>query len=88
MPTVLKSGSLNLLEATGPAQACTGIDLPLHRDKEDRCILHTEGGGGANWIGYVLHRNSLLKHVTEGKIEGRISDGKTRKKTLGATRWY
>jgi hypothetical protein len=26
----------------------------------------------ANWIGHVCHRNCLLKHVIEGKIEGRI----------------
>ena len=29
MPSVLKCGSLNLLEPSGPAQACTGITLPL-----------------------------------------------------------
>jgi hypothetical protein len=29
VPTVLKSGSLNLLERSGPAQACNGIALPL-----------------------------------------------------------
>jgi hypothetical protein len=29
MPIVLKSVSLNLLEPSGPAQACTGIALPL-----------------------------------------------------------
>jgi len=29
MPTVLKSGSLNLLEPLGPVQACNGIALPL-----------------------------------------------------------
>jgi len=27
--TVLKSGSLNLLESSGPVQACNGIALPL-----------------------------------------------------------
>jgi hypothetical protein len=26
----------------------------------------------ANWIGHILHRNCLLKHVIEGKTEGRI----------------
>ena len=26
----------------------------------------------ANWIGYILSNNCLLKHVIEGKIEGRI----------------
>ena len=29
MPIVLKSGSLNLLETSGPVQACKGIALPL-----------------------------------------------------------
>jgi hypothetical protein len=29
VPTVLKSGSLNLLEPYGPVQACNGIALPL-----------------------------------------------------------
>jgi hypothetical protein len=26
----------------------------------------------ANWIGHILRRNCLLKHVIEGKLEGRI----------------
>jgi len=29
VPTVLKSGSLNLLEPTGPVQVCNGIALPF-----------------------------------------------------------
>jgi len=29
VPIVLKSGSLNLLEPSGPVQACNGIALPL-----------------------------------------------------------
>ena len=29
MPIVLKSGSLNFLELSGPVQACTGIALPF-----------------------------------------------------------
>jgi len=30
VPIVLKSGSLNLLEPSGPVQACNGIALPLY----------------------------------------------------------
>jgi hypothetical protein len=30
VPIVLKSGSLNFLEPSGPVQACTGIAVPLH----------------------------------------------------------
>ena len=29
MPIVLKSGSLNLLEPSGPVQVCNGVALPL-----------------------------------------------------------
>jgi hypothetical protein len=37
----------------------------------------------ANWIRHILRKNSLLKQVIEGKMEGRKegNDGKTRKKT-------
>jgi hypothetical protein len=30
MPIVLKSGSLNLLECSGPVKACNEIDLPFY----------------------------------------------------------
>jgi hypothetical protein len=53
----------------------------LHRVKEERNILHTyKKRRKANWIGHILRRNCLLKHVIEGKI-GEISDEKTRKET-------
>jgi hypothetical protein len=42
----------------------------LHRVKEERNIVHTIKIRKANWIGHILRRNCLLKHVTEGKIEG------------------
>jgi len=29
-------------------------------------------GKKSNWIGHILRKNCLLRHVTEGKIEGRI----------------
>jgi hypothetical protein len=44
----------------------------LHRVKEERNILHTIQRRKANWIGHILRRNCLLKHVIEEKLEGRI----------------
>jgi len=42
----------------------------LHGVKEERSILYTIKRRKANWIGHILHRNSLLKHVIEGRVEG------------------
>jgi hypothetical protein len=44
----------------------------LHRVKEERNIVHKMRRRKANWIGHILRRNCLLKHVTEEKLEGRI----------------
>jgi hypothetical protein len=44
----------------------------LQRVKEERNMLQTTKRRKTNWIGYTLRRNCLLKHVIEGKIEGRI----------------
>jgi hypothetical protein len=44
----------------------------LHRVKEERNILHTIKGRKAEWIGHLLRRNCLLKHVIKGKLEGRV----------------
>jgi hypothetical protein len=44
----------------------------LHRVKEERNIIHTIKRRKANWIGHILRRNCLLKHVIEGKLEGRM----------------
>jgi hypothetical protein len=38
----------------------------LHRVKEERNIVHTINRRKANWIGHILRRNCLLKHVIEG----------------------
>jgi len=40
----------------------------LHTVKEERNSLHTIKRTKANWIGHILCRNCLLKHVIEGKI--------------------
>jgi hypothetical protein len=47
-------------------------EIVLYTVKEDRNILHKIKRKKANWIGHILHGNCLLKHVTEGKFEGRI----------------
>jgi hypothetical protein len=58
----------------------------LHRVKEERNIVHTIKRRKANWIGHVLRRNCLLKHVIEVKLEGRIEmtgrRGRRRKQLL------
>jgi hypothetical protein len=43
----------------------------LHRVKEFWNVLHKIKIRKANWIGHILRRNCLLKHVIEGKLEGR-----------------
>jgi len=53
---------------------------------EERNILQTLKRINANWIGHILRRNCLLKHVIGGKIEGRIDvmvrGGRRRKQLL------
>jgi hypothetical protein len=58
----------------------------LLRVKEQRNILHEIRKPKANWIGYILRRNCLLKRVIEGKIQGGIEvtgrRGRRRRKLL------
>ena len=49
--------------------------------KDERNILHTIKRRKADWIGHILRRDCLLKHVIEGKIERLEMAGRTRKKT-------
>jgi hypothetical protein len=48
---------------------------------KQRNILHEIRKRKANWIGYILHRNYLLKHVIEDKIKGKklLDDLKNRR---------
>jgi hypothetical protein len=61
-------------------------DEVLQRVKEDRNILQTRKEWKAKWIFHILLRKCLLKHVTEGKIEGWIKvtarEGKRDKQLL------
>ena len=56
------------------------------RVKEERNILQTLRRKKANWIGHILCRNCLPKHVTEGKVYGRTEtrrwSGRRRKQLL------
>ena len=58
----------------------------LHRVREGRNIPHTVNSRKANWIGHMLRRNWLIKHVIQGKTEERISAtggrGRRRKQLL------
>jgi hypothetical protein len=54
----------------------------LYRVKEGRNALQTRNTKKVNWIGHILRRNCLLKHVTEGKIEMTGRRGRRRKKLL------
>ena len=40
----------------------------LLRVSDQSNILHTIKRRKANWIGHILRRNCLLKHVIKGKI--------------------
>jgi hypothetical protein len=46
--------------------------------KEQRNIVHTVKWRKDNCIGDILRRNCLLKHVIEGKIEGKIEETRRR----------
>jgi hypothetical protein len=46
----------------------------------ERNILQATKRRKVNWMGHILRRNCLLKHVIAGKIEER-SDGKKKQST-------
>jgi hypothetical protein len=58
----------------------------LHRVKEERKILHAIRRRKTNWIGHILRKNCILKHVIDGKITGRVEKtgrrGRRRKQLL------
>jgi hypothetical protein len=54
----------------------------LHRVMKERNILHTVRRRKANWIGHILRRNCVLKHIIEGKIRGTRRRGRRRMQLL------
>jgi hypothetical protein len=57
--------------------------IKYHRVKEERNILHTVKRRKADWIGHILRRNCLLKHIIEGKPKGRIGVTRRRRRRRG-----
>jgi hypothetical protein len=50
----------------------------LHRVKKDSNIIPTIKRRKGSWIGHILRRYCLLKHMIEGKLEGRIGMSRRR----------
>jgi hypothetical protein len=50
------------------------IEELLQRIKEERNVLPTTKQLKANWIGHILRRKCLLKHVIKGKTKGTRSE--------------
>jgi hypothetical protein len=65
---------------------CVRNEEVSHRVKEERNILYKIEGKKTIWIGYILRRNSLLKHITEeGRekpIDVKARRGRRRKQLL------
>jgi len=58
----------------------TSVFLKICVFVKERNVLLTVQMRKANWIGHILSRNCLIKHVIEGKIEGRMEVTERREK--------
>jgi hypothetical protein len=61
VPIVLKSGSLNLLESSGPLKACNRIDLPLPAIK-NVITKYWNRNGLLNFRQFYLNDTELISH--------------------------
>jgi len=52
----------------------------IQRGEEQKKIPKTTKGTTANWIGHILRRNCMLRHIIQGMIEGRIEEGGRRRR--------
>ena len=43
-----------------------------HRDKDEGNVVQNVKRRKANWIGHILSRNCLLRHVIGGRIAGKL----------------
>jgi len=53
-----------------------------HTESRKEDIVHTRNGRKANWIGHILRRDWILKHVSEGGIEVTGRRGRRHKQLL------
>jgi len=60
------------MEKTSWTDHVRNAEMLQRRVKEKRNNLQTINTWYVNCIGYILHRNRLLKHVIEGKTAGRV----------------
>jgi ribosomal 50S subunit-associated protein YjgA (DUF615 family) len=58
----------------------------LHGVREERNIIHTVRRRKGNFIGHIMRRNCLLKHVIEEDIEATVRQGRRRKQLLDGLR--
>ena len=63
------------------ADGVTKMEI-LRRIQEERNNMHTIKLRKAKWIGHVLGRNCLVKHVIEGEVEVASRQGRRRKQLL------
>jgi hypothetical protein len=68
MPIVLKSGSLNLLEPSGPVKACNEIALPLLYYPLDIKCLHGSVQSLFLFIEFMIH-NSIQNKKKNNQLE-------------------
>jgi len=52
----------------------------LRRVKLERNVLQTIQRRKAKWIGQIVRRNCLLKHVIEGKVERTVVTGRRKRR--------
>jgi hypothetical protein len=48
---------------------CLHPQISSDRVKKERHMLRSIKSGDSNWIGHILFRDCLLRHVIEGKVE-------------------
>jgi len=56
--------------------------MKYYKESSRKKFLHTPKRKTTNWIGHILLRNWLLKHVIEGNIEVTMKGGRRRKQIL------